>query len=186
MLRSGSLTRHAQAVVRFGDSSAPSHPLPGLSTVHPHPDGHPELRGGTNRGTLHVLEKDPTHSSMLVLQPPGELASSARPALPPSPPIECTGAGAVAKKVGVGIVFDNRCADGLKVSSTALDSPAFRSGSIGEFFSSFMRVCMSCTHCRARPVSSSLASFRLSSTPSPASPPPTPSDTHKNIHSHAQ
>jgi len=36
----------------------------------------------------------------------------------------------VESKVGVGIVFDNRCIDGLKVSSLALDSPAFRSASI--------------------------------------------------------
>jgi len=33
-------------------------------------------------------------------------------------------------KVGIGVVFDNRCTDGLRVSSLALDSPAFRTGSI--------------------------------------------------------
>jgi hypothetical protein len=48
-------------------------------------------------------------------------------------------------KVGIGLVFDNRCSDGLRVSSLALDSPAFRTGSISKYFSNKQGVQWTCS-----------------------------------------
>jgi len=118
MLRAGTLTRYAQAV-HHRDTSLHLHDAECLQTTI------------SRKSTPHATRTAP--AQQLQLQPQPHNAAMSAPTTLPLPmsleKIRARGAG-VESKVGVGIVFDNRCIDGLKVSSLALDSPAFRSASI--------------------------------------------------------